>query len=210
MLIALAGGDARVGTTTLAVDMAAQFTKAGRRTLLLAGTRWSDDLGMGSPIADRRWLDRLADLGWCAEVAVIDVGNGLGPVAQCVCREADAVVLVTTTETAAVLGAFAAIKTIVRPSDDAETVSDNKVRRHPSLYLSVNRPPTPRDAETTCYRLCRAGRRLLGVDLETDISILLRDRRISSQFSHASSFHTVYTPDAGVRPSEMEAFTQSQ
>ena len=210
IVIALTGGDAGVGTTTTAIEMATQLTQAGKRTLLLAGTRWSDDLGDRSADDGDRWVDRFAGSGLRTEVAVVDIGNYLGPTGRRICREADLIVLVTTTETTAVLGTFAAMKTLVQSPEDEKSVSRGQARLGPSLYLRVTRAPTARDAETVHYRLQRAGRRFLGVELETDMSLPLKDHELFSQPSYISSFHIARPSDDGVQSYETEGFAQSR
>jgi MinD-like ATPase involved in chromosome partitioning or flagellar assembly len=210
IVIALTGGDAGVGTTTIAIEMATQLTQAGKRTLLLAGARWSDDLGDRSADNGDRWIDRLAGSGLRTDVAVVDVGNYLGPTGRRMCREADIIVLVTTTETTAVLGTFAAMKTLVQSPENEELGSNGEARLGPSFYLRVTRAPTERDAETIHYRLRRASQRFLGVQLETEMSIHLIDRQILSQSSYITSFHIARPPDGGVRSCEPEGFAQSR
>ena len=49
---------------------------------LVAGARWSEDLGHGSPAAAERLIELLSDNSSQADVAVIDVGNSPGRAAQ--------------------------------------------------------------------------------------------------------------------------------
>ena len=120
-----------------------------------------------SSAAAERLIELLADSSLGADVVVIDVGNDPGRAGQRICRAADAIVMVTTSETAAVVSTFAAIKRLVRfdrgygGSGMAESVS--------SPYLMVNMARTARDARMVRHRLGWACRRLLGVEIiETD------------------------------------------
>ena len=133
---------------------------------LVAGARWLDDVADRSSAAERL-IELLADSSLGADVVVIDVGNDPGRAGQRICRAADALVMVTTSETTAVVSTFAAIKRLVRfdrgygGSDMAESVS--------SPYLMVNMARTAWDARMVRHRLGWACRRLLGVEIiETD------------------------------------------
>jgi MinD-like ATPase involved in chromosome partitioning or flagellar assembly len=89
---------------------------------LVAGHRgWHE--GSSSPAASaKRILARLEDPNLDADLAVIDAGNSLdGPVPH-LCRMADAVLLVTTTDAAAVVNTFAAIKTLVAISQENSSI----------------------------------------------------------------------------------------
>jgi MinD-like ATPase involved in chromosome partitioning or flagellar assembly len=89
---------------------------------------------------------------------VIDAGNRLDGAAAQLCREANAVVMVTSGEAAAVVGAFAGIKALAAASNGS---------RRPALYLLVNMAPSARIAETVYYRLARTCRRMLGIELQS-------------------------------------------
>ena len=84
-----------------------------------AESNWSPAPAGWTISADRssaaeRLIELLADSSLGADVVVVDVGNDLGRAGQRICRAADALVMVTTSETAAVVGTFAAIKRLVR------------------------------------------------------------------------------------------------
>ena len=118
-----------------------------------------------SPAADRL-IELLADSSLGADVVVIDVGNGPGRAGQRICQAADAMVMVTTSETAAVVSTFAAIKRLVRSDrgDGGSAMAESVA----SPYLVVNMAPTAWDARTVQHRLGRACRRLLGMEIDRD------------------------------------------
>jgi flagellar biosynthesis protein FlhG len=199
-LVVVAGGKGGVGTTTVALELAAAVSKAGRRTLLIdadsrggdvallcgieerytladvmAGRRsWNEAVcagpaGVRVVVGERDWhddrnpaaaaghfLDQFEHQDTAAEVALIDVGNRLDAVTSYVCRRADAVVMVTTGGVASVVGAFAAIKSLLASCNG---------NGRPSLQLLVNMTSSARVAEIVYYRLARTCRRVLGVDL---------------------------------------------
>ncbi len=99
-----------------------------------------------------------------ADVVVLDVGNSLGQGVQHICLAVDAVVLVTTPETAAVAGGFAAIKALMRSARPRRLAAVSDPPR--LLYVAVNRALSKREVATVRYRLGRACRRLLGVELD--------------------------------------------
>lgn len=124
---------------------------------LVAGARWSED---GSLSAAERLLELLSESSLHADVAVIDAGNSPGRAVARICQLAETIVMVTTSETAAVLSTFAAIRTLTRfacPPGDAQQVLP--------LHLAVNRARMPWDTQIVQYRLTRACHRLLGVRL---------------------------------------------
>lgn len=207
-LLAVAGGKGGVGTTTVALRLAAVLARAGRRVLvvdadprggnaallcgieerhsladvlagrqtwaeaaemasggvrLIAGARWPEDLGQGSAMAAERLIERLGDCHGLAEVAVIDVGNGLGRAVQRICWMADAIVMVTTSDTPAIVGTFTAIRALARPGRNQEGAG----AAGPAFTLSVlvNRAQTAGEARAVHERLVRACRRLLRVEI---------------------------------------------
>jgi flagellar biosynthesis protein FlhG len=175
----LIDADPRGGDAALRCRIQERYTLAdllvGRRTWaevaervpggvqLVAGARWPDDLYTGSPTAVERLLDLLVQCGNLTDVAVIDLGNGLGQAIQQLAQAADAIVIVTTTDKAAVVSAFAAIKTLVhgaRRNGDVDLPGSLA-----PLYLLVNMAKKGRDAQLVHRRMGRASRRLLGMEL---------------------------------------------
>jgi flagellar biosynthesis protein FlhG len=217
-LVAVVGGKGGVGTTTVALSLAAAVARTGKRTLLidadprggdlalicgieeqhtladvLAGRRtwheatyagpggvglilgqpgWQDG---GSPaIAAGQLLEQLDRRELHAELVVIDAGNTLAGLLPHVCRAADAVLMVTTSDAASIVGAFAAIKTLVSISCHGS--------RLPKLYVLVNMTPAAPAAETAFYRLGRTCRRMLGIELQSaGHSAMVRPVRINSR-----------------------------
>jgi flagellar biosynthesis protein FlhG len=175
----LIDADPRGGDAALRCRIQERYTLAdllaGRRTWaevterasggvqFVAGARWSDDLCSGVPTAAERLLELLVQWGHQTDVAVIDLGNGLGRAVQQIAHAADAIVMVTTMDKAAVVSTFAAIRTLVhgtRHQGDVELTGSLA-----PLYLLVNMARKVRDAQTVHRRVGRACRRLLGMDL---------------------------------------------
>jgi len=194
-LVAVVGGKGGVGTTTVALNLAAVPAKAGRRTLFLDADPHGGDAAIlcgieerhtiadvlsgrqtwdeatqagshglrlvagqqgwldsdGSPaVAAGRLLERLSTENLGADLVVIDAGHALGAVARHVCREADAAVMVTTSDAAAVVDTFAAIKAMPQFAH---------------WYVVVNRAPAAGVAKMVHARLARTCRRMLGIEL---------------------------------------------
>lgn len=137
---------------------------------LVAGARWSEDLRERSSAAAQRLVDLLDDANLHADLVVLDLGNNLGRAEQRLCGAADAIMMVTTGEAAALLGTFAAIKTLtcfVRHGAGADA-ADSLF----SLHLTVNRARTVQDAKLVRRRLDWACRRLLGINLRGGNSVI--------------------------------------
>ncbi len=175
----LIDADPRGGDAALRCRIQERYTLAdllaGRRTWaevterapggvqLVAGARWPDDLHGGSPTAVERLLELLVQWGHQTDVAVIDLGNGLGRAIRQIAQAADVIVMVTTTDKAAVVSTFAAIKTLVhgvRRRGDVDLPGSLG-----PLHLLVNMARKVRDAQTVHRRMGRACRRLLGMEL---------------------------------------------
>ncbi len=195
-LVAVAGGKGGVGTTTVALNLAATAVKAGCRTLfldadsqgggdasvlcgieerhtigdvlagrhtwdeatqagprgvgLIAGQRGWPDRDGSPALAAERLLERLSTENLGADLVVIDVGHALGGVARRVCRGADAAVLVTTCDAAAVVDTFAAMKAMPQ---------------FEHWHVVVNRAPAANVAVMVHARLAQTCRRMLGIEL---------------------------------------------
>ena len=130
---------------------------------LIAGARWSEDLGHGAPAAAERLIELLGDNSSQADVVVVDVGNSPGRAVRRICRRADAIVVVTTSDTPAVAGTFAAIRALAHPGRNQDGI--DAAAPDFSVYVWVNRAPTARDAAQVYGRLVRACRRLLGIEI---------------------------------------------
>jgi MinD-like ATPase involved in chromosome partitioning or flagellar assembly len=159
-VLALTGGRAGVGTTTAALALTSELTESGKRTLLLTGGDWSQTVPGGREDGPRRWLQRLRDLDSHVDIVVMDVGNRASRVELTLCRQSQAIVMVTTGETIAVIETFAAIKRLAHRGHDSD--GSAWADSFPPLYLLVNRASYATDAATIRYRLDRACRRLLG------------------------------------------------
>ncbi len=160
---------------------AAEAAPGGIR--LIAGARWSGDLGHGSPAAVERLTELLRDDSSQTDVAVVDVGNSPGRAVQRICRMADAIVMVTTGDTPAVVATFAAIRALALPrrnQDGIDAAEPGEV-----IYVRVNRAPTTRDAQRVYNRLARACRRLLGIEIAKYSDIVSRLGTTSDRHAHA-------------------------
>jgi flagellar biosynthesis protein FlhG len=130
---------------------------------LVAGARWSEDLGHGSPAAAERLIGLLSDSGSQTDVAVIDVGNSPGRAVRSICRTADAVVMVTTTDTAAVVGTFAAIRALLQSARNQSGIAAGTSTS--PFYLLVNTAKSADEAKVVHGQIARACRRLLGIKI---------------------------------------------
>ena len=137
---------------------------------LVAGARWSDELGNRRPAVAELLIELLDNAALQTDVAVIDVGNNPGRAGQRLCQAADAVVMVTTCETTAVMNTFAAIKRLgydaaQSPSAVKSSSTQPRAAVPQALHLWVNMARSAHDAESVRRRLGRACRRLLGINL---------------------------------------------
>jgi flagellar biosynthesis protein FlhG len=139
---------------------------AGRRTvaeslepgpaglLVLPGGAISDRQAGEVPLDPQRLIQPLRTLAPAGGMAVVDSGNCAGRPADSFRRAADVVLIVTTPDSAAVLGAYAAIK---RLADGREC---------PRVQLVVNMARTAEASNAAHARLARACRRFLGFSLD--------------------------------------------
>lgn len=198
-LAILTGGKGGVGTTTIAVNLAAAMARGGRRTVLLdadprggdvatlcrlqqrytlddvlSGRRsipqvlqagpgpirvvpgdWGRQRRSDYPAAvDERLLGQLQRLGAECDLVVVDAGNNPGAVTPRWWRDADLILVLTTAETASILGAYASIKAVAESG------------KPESIHTLVNRSPGAEIAEDVHGRLARACRRFLGIPLQ--------------------------------------------
>jgi MinD-like ATPase involved in chromosome partitioning or flagellar assembly len=192
----LVDADPRGGDTAILCGIEERFTLAD----VLAGRKtWNEALcggpsGVEVTIGQRDWHEcaaspaaaagQLFDLfdspDLQADLVVVDAGNMVGGVASHVCRQADAVVIVTTSDMASVVCTFAAIKKIGGadiPVCQPSLIFTGRQSRQECLphldeghgmarplHLLVNMATTAQVAEIAHYRLTRACRRLLGVE----------------------------------------------
>ncbi|HEX5444245.1 MAG TPA: P-loop NTPase [Pirellulales bacterium] len=106
-----------------------------------------------APEAQDRLLRELARLESHADQVVLDAGNGEGRVVQRFCQAADRVLLVTSTDDASVMNAYAAIKLL------------RAVDAQPAIQLVVNLAHDAAEAKQIHDRLAHACRRFLGFEL---------------------------------------------
>jgi flagellar biosynthesis protein FlhG len=217
VLAVVAGGKGGVGTTTVAIGLAAAVARTGKRTLLIDADARGGDVGLlcgieqqhtlADVLAGRRtWAEAtcagpegvrlvVGQRGWqecgsaaanaghlleqmdreslAADVVVIDAGSSLYGVMPHVCHEANAVLLVTTSDAAAVVDTFATIKMLMgrqecppRQGGWPNYLSHQESCRAP-CYVLVNMAATAGVAKTVYYRLARTCRRVLGTDLHS-------------------------------------------
>lgn len=128
-----------------------EATQAGPHGVgLIAGQRGWPDRDGSPAVAAERLLERLSTEHLGADLVVIDAGHALGAVARRVCREADAAVLVTTSDAAAVVDTFAAMKAMPQ---------------FEHWHVVVNRAPAADAALMVHARLAKTCRRMLGIEL---------------------------------------------
>jgi flagellar biosynthesis protein FlhG len=150
----------------------ATYTGPGGVGLIVGQRGWHD--GESPAAAAGQLLEQMDRRELHAELVVIDAGNMLAGVVPYLCREADAVLMVTMSDAASLVGTFAAIKTLVPVSCHSP--------RLPKLYVLVNMTPAARVAETAYYRLDRTCRRMLGIELQSAGHVAIaRPARINSR-----------------------------
>jgi len=121
---------------------------------VLPGVWGRADVAECSAAAQERLIDQLEGLGGRFELVLVDTGNGLNRMVRRFWQTADAVLLVTTSETTAVMDAYASIK-VLAAGDDAMPIR--------SL---VNMAPDSNTADDVHCRLTRVCLRFLGIHLD--------------------------------------------
>jgi flagellar biosynthesis protein FlhG len=137
----------------------------GRRTLgetlqpgpggvmILPGAWATADLADASDTSQKSLLDQLAGLGTRADLVVLDGGNGLHAFTRRLWQTSEEVVLVSSTDSNAVLDTYAALKVALVPG------------QRPRVRLLVNMCDDESDAREVHGRLNRSSQRFLGFDL---------------------------------------------
>lgn len=118
---------------------------------LLPGAWAAETMPECSPAAQQRLLHELDQLGAHADALIMDVGNGLNPVAARFWQAADEVLLITTAESLAIMDAYAAVKVLPQTA-----------RPIPILTL-VNRVAGTEVAREVHARVAQACHRFLGL-----------------------------------------------
>jgi flagellar biosynthesis protein FlhG len=184
-IIVLTSGKGGVGTTTIAVNLAAALARDGRRTVLvdadfknadatklcrvdatdtvagvlvLPGAWGRAELVDCSETAQQRLLTQLVHLGAHADFVIVDIGSGASRVAARFWNAADRILLVTTPEAMAIMDTYALLKTLA--------ASDRR-----NVGTLINNASSPRTATDAHQRLSRASKRFLGFELDSFGSI---------------------------------------
>lgn len=138
---------------------------SGRRTLvealqpgpggvmILAGAWAAADLADASETNQRRLIDQISSLATRADLVVIDGGNGLHGFTRRLWQTCHDLILVSSTDAAAVLDAYAALKVAL------------DVQRPPHVHVLVNMCTDGEEALEVHDRLRRSTQRFLGFDL---------------------------------------------
>ncbi len=136
---------------------------AGRRTVhevlqlgpagiqVLPGAWAAEKMPDCSPPAQQRLIAELDHLGPHADVVLLDVGNGLNPIAGRFWEAADEVLLVTTPDAMAIMDAYAAVKVLPPPE------------RKTPIFTLVNRAADAETAREVHARVALASHRFLGL-----------------------------------------------
>jgi len=108
------------------------------------------------PLAQQRMLAELSRLGAHADAVILDAGNKIDSVTERFWQAADLVVLVTTSEAAAIMDSYAAIK-LLAPRG-----------QHPvNICTLVNRAASSAAAQDTHARIKQAAQRFLNLDIHS-------------------------------------------
>ena len=120
---------------------------------VLPGAWAEGDISECPPQSQERLVGQLLDLGNRADCVVVDAGNGPNRLIKRLWQAADLVLLVTTSELASVMDAYASIKILA--------AGDDSIRIQPV----VNMTPAPAEVGEVFGRLNRACLRFLGIHL---------------------------------------------
>jgi flagellar biosynthesis protein FlhG len=120
---------------------------------VLPGAWAEGDISECSPQAQERLVSQLLDLGNRADSVVVDAGDGSNRLIKRLWQAADLVLLVTTSELASVMDAYASIKVLA--------AADDSIRIQPL----VNMTAAPAEVDEVFGRLNRACLRFLGIHL---------------------------------------------
>ena len=120
---------------------------------VLPGAWAEGDISESSPESQERLVSQLLDLGNRADCLVVDAGNGPNRLIKRLWQAADLILLVTTSELASVMDAYASIKVLA--------AGDDSIRIQPV----VNMTSAPDEVDEVFGRLNRACLRFLGIHL---------------------------------------------
>ena len=120
---------------------------------VLPGAWAEGDISECPPESQERLVGQLLDLGNRADCVVVDAGNGPNRLIKRLWQAADLVLLVTTSELASVMDAYASIKVLAAGADS--------IRIQPV----VNMTSSPAEVDEVFGRLNRACLRFLGIHL---------------------------------------------
>ena len=121
---------------------------------VLPGAWAEGDISECSPHSQERLIGQLLDLGNRADCVLVDAGNGSNRLMKRLWQAADLVLLVTTSELASVMDAYASVKLLA--------AGDNSIRIQPM----VNMTGAPDEVDEVFGRLNRACLRFLGIHLD--------------------------------------------
>ncbi len=121
---------------------------------VLPGAWAEGDISECSPHSQERLIGQLIDLGNRADCVVVDAGNGSNRLMKRLWQAADLILLVTTTELASVMDAYASIKVL--------SAGDDSFRIQPMVNMTASAD----EVDEVFGRLSRACLRFLGIHLD--------------------------------------------
>ena len=122
---------------------------------LLAGAADPQCRSLCTERAIGRLIDQVRELGRHTDAVIIDLGHNPTDLMSRLWRAADRVLLITTTESTAVMDAYALIKSV------------GPAREGKRLALTVNQATTESLAQDACDRIARSCRRFLGLEIDS-------------------------------------------